>query len=150
VSFCGKIECMNTPQVSTQRSDFPLDTLIAAALAVRERAYCPFSNYAVGAALFATNGTIFTGCNVENSAYPATICAERSAVVKAISEGVREFSAVVVATEDGGSPCGTCRQVMYEFAPDMLVIAVDRNGAIKFSMALRDLLPHGFRFNATS
>lgn len=118
--------------------------LIAAAQVARQRAYAPYSNYLVGAALLGADGTVFTGCNVENSSYGATICAERTAVVKAISEGVREFVAIAVVTANGGSPCGICRQVLYEFSPQMTVLMADEVGAIRHEGPLDDLLPLGF------
>src|SRR5689334_4940651 len=93
-------------------------------------AYAPYSNYLVGAALLAADGKIYTGCNVENAAYPSTICAERVAVTKAVSEGSRSFTAIVVVTANGGFPCGTCRQVMNEFAPDAQVIVADAQGNV--------------------
>jgi cytidine deaminase len=120
------------------------ETLVQAAQEGSLHAYIPYSNYRVGAALLASNGTIYTGCNVENAAYPATICAERVALVKAVSEGVRDFQAIAVVTRDGGSPCGTCRQMLYEFAPHMRVIMADMEGHIHFDGTLSDLLPHGF------
>lgn len=119
-------------------------TLVQAAQRARQYAYAPYSQYFVGAALLATTGEIYTGCNVENAAYPATICAERVALVKAVSEGVRSFMAVAVATENGGFPCGLCRQMLYEFNPDMLVIVADGSNGIKKEMLLSDLLPEGF------
>src|SRR5687768_8042451 len=98
-------------------------TLLAqAARSARQRAYAPYSHYQVGAALLASDGSIFTGCNVENAAYPATICAERVAVTKAVSEGQTNFTAIAIATVNAGSPCGICRQVMFEFAPDLTVL----------------------------
>lgn len=118
--------------------------LIAAAQKARQYAYAPYSNYHVGAALLASDGTVFTGCNVENATYGATVCAERTAVFKAVSEGVREFQAIVVATSNGGSPCGICRQVLYEFAPDITVIMVDDTGTVRHEGSLHDLLPLGF------
>ncbi|MBN1964993.1 MAG: cytidine deaminase [Anaerolineae bacterium] len=118
--------------------------LIAAAQQARRRAYAPYSGYAVGAALLAAGGVIVTGCNVENATYGATICAERTAVVKAISEGVRDFLAIAVVTENGGSPCGICRQVLYEFAPEMTVIIADTQGTVRHAGPLSDLLPLGF------
>ena len=93
--------------------------LIQAALAASEHAYIPYSNYRVGAALLTTDGEVYSGCNVESASYTPTICAERTALVKAISEGKREFSAVAVVTRDGGSPCGVCRQLLFEFSPGM-------------------------------
>lgn len=117
--------------------------LAAVARQARERAYAPYSHYQVGAALLAENGTIYRGCNVENASYPATICAERVAVTKAVSEGQRQFAAIAVATSNGGAPCGICRQVMFEFAPDLLVLIVDDEG-ITAEYYLHDLLPNGF------
>lgn len=118
--------------------------LIQWAINASDKAYAPYSQYPVGAALMALDGTIFTGCNVENAAYPACICAERTALVKAISEGARQFSTIAVATQNAGAPCGTCRQMLYEFAPDLRVLIVDFSGAIKVDTSLRELLPYGF------
>ncbi len=119
--------------------------LIAAALQARQRAYAPYSHYSVGAALLTAEGALFTGCNVENASYGATICAERTAVVKAVSEGARKFTAIAVATRNAGSPCGICRQVLYEFAPEITVILVDEAGQVAYEGPLTDLLPRGFR-----
>ncbi|MCA9914776.1 MAG: cytidine deaminase [Anaerolineae bacterium] len=121
-----------------------LEPIIAAALTAAENAYMPYSHYPVGAALVAADGTVFTGCNVENAAYPATICAERTALVKAVSEGVRDFELIVIATSNGGSPCGMCRQMLYEFAPQLRVICVTSEGEITIDSPLAALLPHGF------
>jgi cytidine deaminase len=121
-----------------------LDTLIIQALEARRRSYSPYSGYAVGAALLGRSGRVYLGCNVENAAYGESICAERTAVVKAVSEGEREFTAVVVATANGGSPCGACRQVLTEFAPDALVVLVDAHGQITQQARLPDLLPGAF------
>jgi len=118
--------------------------LIQLALAMRERAYCPYSGYRVGAALLAEDGAAYGGCNVENASYGGTICAERTALVKAISEGARRFCALAVATANGGTPCGICRQFLYEFAPDLHIILVDAAGVVRAEHCLRDLLPHGF------
>jgi cytidine deaminase len=117
--------------------------LIASATAAREPAYAPYSNFKVGAALMSKSGHVYTGCNVENAAYGPSICAERTAVVKAVSEGEREFEAIAVVTENGVSPCGICRQVMMEFAPDMTVIVADTQGNTRVT-TVRDLLPDGF------
>ena len=114
------------------------------ALSIREHAYAPYSNYTVGAALLTTSGKIYEGINIENAAYPVTICAERVAVFKAVSEGERSFEAIVVATRDGGSPCGSCRQVMYEFGPDMRVITVNAKGNVVLDVDVKGLLPNGF------
>ena len=121
-----------------------ITTLIEQAISASQNAYVPYSNYHVGAALLSTDNQVFTGCNVENSAYPAGICAERTAVVKAVSEGVKDFQTIVVATKNAGSPCGICRQVMNEFAPQMRVVLVDFDGAIALDTTVADLLPAGF------
>ena len=99
----------------------------------------------MGAALECSDGTVFTGCNVENAAYGSTICAERTAIVKAVSEGHRDFVRIAIAgnSEDFCVPCGSCRQVMMEFAPEMEVICLNVAGESK-SFALRELLPYGF------
>jgi cytidine deaminase len=125
-----------TPEQRTQ--------LIQAAIQVRRNAYIPYSGYAVGAALLTTNGEIVTGCNLENAAFSPTICAERAAVAKAVSEGWREFVAIAVVTENAGSPCGVCRQTLNEFSPQMLVIIADVEGKVHAEILLSDLLPLGF------
>lgn len=117
--------------------------LIQLALEMRERAYAPYSGYRVGAALLSASGRVFTGCNVENAVYPLGLCAERVAVFKAISEGERHFTAIAVATENGGTPCGACRQVLSEFAPDLRILLVDAQGAVR-ETSLRVLLPEPF------
>ncbi|MCL4265229.1 MAG: cytidine deaminase [Anaerolineae bacterium] len=119
------------------------EALIQAAVAVREQAYAPYSKYPVGAALLTPDGRIFTGVNVENASYGLTICAERTAVFKAVSEGYREFVAVAVATENAGSPCGACRQVLAEFAGDIPVWLVDAAGHGR-ETTLYTLLPDHF------
>ena len=125
-------------------TEVKMQDIIQGAILAASIAYAPYSNYHVGAALRAKDGTVYTGCNVENAAYPACMCAERSAVYKAVSEGRREFDLIVVATKNGGSPCGMCRQVLFEFAPDMKVVMVDLDGKICEEMTLSDLLPRGF------
>ena len=119
------------------------DELIAAAYAVRQLAYAPYSHYPVGAALLTENGRIFTGVNVENASYGLTICAERTAVGKMVSEGVQKIVAVAVCTANGGSPCGACRQVLSEFAGDVPVYLVDDEKNVQ-EMTLHQLLPHHF------
>ncbi|MBL8144742.1 MAG: cytidine deaminase [Anaerolineae bacterium] len=121
-----------------------LPTLIRAASAAAEHAYVPYSHYKVGAALVTVSGEIFTGCNVENASFPAAICAERTALVKAVSEGHREFSQLVVVTRDGGAPCGVCRQMLFEFAPELPITLVRLDGAIVLESQLNDLLRYGF------
>lgn len=118
--------------------------LIRQAIAASHNAYIPYSHYPVGAALVTADGVVYTGCNVENAAYPTTICAERTALVKAVSEGDRKFAAIAVVTKNGGSPCGTCRQALFEFAPNLLVILADMNGQIRAEHRLNELLPEGF------
>jgi cytidine deaminase len=118
--------------------------LIARARQAGEQAYVPYSHYPVGAALLTGDGRIFTGCNIENASYPACICAERVALVKAVSEGVRAFQALAVTTRDGGTPCGVCRQMLSEFGVDFAVVIADADGRITFEGTLADLLPHNF------
>jgi cytidine deaminase len=117
--------------------------LVTQAMQARERAYAPYSNYKVGAALLGKSGTVYTGCNVENAVYPLGICAERTAVVKAVSEGEREFTAIAVATGNGGSPCGSCRQTLREFGTDILVLIADVTGAWR-ETTVGELLPDSF------
>ena len=119
--------------------------LVARAFSMHRFSYVPYSHFPVGAALLCRDGAVFTGCNVENAAYGATICAERTAMVKAVSEGHRDFDTIVIAgkSEDYCVPCGTCRQVMMEFAPDLTVICLNGKGESK-RFALKELLPYGF------
>ena len=119
--------------------------LIKAANEVRGKAYAPYSNYNVGAALLTKTGKVFLGVNVENAAYPNTICAERSAVVSAVSAGERDFEAIAVATRNGGTPCGSCRQVLAEFGLDIVVLLVDESGNLVQHNTVRDLLPGAFQ-----
>lgn len=120
------------------------NTLIRTALEARRWAYAPYSHYAVGAALLTSSGRIYDGVNVENAAYPTSICAERVAVFKAVSEGEREFQAIAVVTENGGSPCGSCRQVLAEFNLDLRVLIADAKGNVKEEIDLAELLPQAF------
>ena len=119
--------------------------LITQALSARENAYAPYSGFMVGAALLCKDGTVYTGCNIENAALGSTICAERTAIFKAVSEGHRDFVRIVIAgkSEDYCVPCGSCRQVMMEFAPEMEVICLNGQGQAK-SFRLRALMPYGF------
>lgn len=119
--------------------------LVRKAVEARDRAYAPYSGFAVGAALLSQDGRIFSGCNVENASYGLTVCAERVALFKAVSEGAREFVALAVACGQGPcAPCGACRQVLYEFAPELLVIMADGKGKTWCTARLSELLPHGF------
>ena len=119
-------------------------SLVDLANTARQRAYVPYSNYAVGSSLRTKSGRIFTGVNVENAAYPQTMCAERVAIFKAVSEGEREFEVITVVTDNGGSPCGGCRQVMAEFGLDTIVLLADGTGRIVKEMTVRELLPEAF------
>jgi cytidine deaminase len=118
--------------------------LIESAVHARRWAYAPYSHYAVGAAVLTASGRIYDGVNVENAAYPTGICAERVAVFKAVSEGERQVTAVAVATENGGSPCGACRQVLSEFGPQMVVLIADQEGRLLKETTMTDLLPGAF------
>ena len=121
------------------------EELVRQALAAMKFAYVPYSGFTVGAALLTKSGKVYLGCNIENAAYGCTICAERTAIFKAVSEGHRDFVRIVIAgrSEDYCVPCGSCRQVMMEFAPEMEVICLNGRGQAK-SFRLRELLPYGF------
>ena len=116
--------------------------LVQAARAVRANSYSPYSKYAVGAAVRAASGEIYTGVNVENAAYPLTICAERAAIFAAVSQGERSFTAIAVVTANGGTPCGACRQVLAEFKVPSILVAGTRRRTLRYSLA--ELLPHSF------
>lgn len=119
--------------------------LLDLAAAARAQAYVPYSRFPVGAALVAADGRVFTGCNVENASYGLTCCAERTAVFKAVSEGVRAFTAIAVVADTPGpaSPCGACRQVLVEFGPDARVLLANLRGEVQ-STTPRELLPGFF------
>ena len=119
-------------------------SLVDLANTARQRAYVPYSKYRVGSSLRTKTGRIFTGVNVENAAYPQTMCAERVAIFKAVSEGEKEFEAITVVTDNGGSPCGGCRQVMAEFGLDTIVLMADGTGHIVKETTVRELLPEAF------
>jgi cytidine deaminase len=118
--------------------------LIDLANEARRRAYAPYSQYPVGAALRTKSGRVFTGVNVENAAYPTGTCAERTAVFKAVSEGEREFEVIAVVTDNGGYPCGACRQVLAEFGLDTVVLIGDGQKNLVAETTVRDLLPGAF------
>ena len=119
--------------------------LFRMAVKASENAYAPFSDFHVGAALLAKDGRVFTGVNIENSSFGATICAERTAMVKAISEGCCEFEVIAIAGNGKTSwPCGICRQFMYEFCPEVRVISGENEDELKV-YTLKELLPEGFR-----
>ena len=119
-------------------------SLIDLAIEARRRAYAPYSNYPVGAALRTKSGKVFTGVNVENAAYPAGICAERTAVFTAVAAGEREFEVIAVVTANGGTPCGSCRQVLAEFGLDMIVLIANGEGELVQETTVKDLLPGAF------
>ncbi len=123
-----------------------IEVLVEKALEARERAHAPYSKYKVGAALLAKSGAIYTGCNVENASYGLTVCAERVAICKAVSEGEKDFLAIAVATSKGAPPCGACLQVMAEFVadfPSFQVILVNAEKQWQI-LTLKDLYPFGF------
>jgi len=125
------------------KTDFDREALIKAAQRARDNAYAPYSSYTVGAALLTKSGRTFTGANVENAVYPLTTCAERTAVVKAVSEGERDFVALAVATENGGTPCGSCRQTLREFGEDIIILIADDNENYRETTVAK-LLPDSF------
>ncbi len=121
-----------------------IQKLVHAAKAAREKAYAPYSDYRVGAAIMTSSYEIIEGCNIENASYGLTICAERCAVFSALAQNKNDFAAIAVVTKDGGAPCGACRQVLNEFNPDMLVIIANERGEIIEQAVLSSLLPHAF------
>jgi cytidine deaminase len=118
--------------------------LIESSLGARHWAYAPYSRYMVGAALLTSSGKIYDGVNVENAVYSTTICAERVAIFKAVSEGERKFTAIAVATSNGGTPCGACRQVLSEFGLDIQVLIVNGEGIVEQETTVAELLPGAF------
>jgi len=128
----------------SQLTDEERRALLELANEARRRAYAPYSNYPVGAVLRTKSGRLFTGCNVENAAYPTVMCAERVAIFKAVSEGEKEFEIIAVVTSNGGSPCGSCRQVMAEFGLDTVVLIGDGEGRLVQETSVAELLPGAF------
>lgn len=120
-------------------------SLIELAVEARRKAYAPYSKYPVGSSLRTKSGRVYTGVNIENAAYPAGICAERVAIFKAVSEGEREFEVITVVTNNGGSPCGSCRQVMAEFGLDTIVLLADADGKLVKQTTVGELLPEAFQ-----
>jgi cytidine deaminase len=122
-----------------------LESLRAAALAAMQNAYAPYSDFRVGAVLVGADGSTFAGCNVENSAYPAGMCAERSALAAAVAGGVRSFQLIVIATEadEATPPCGMCRQALVEFSPNLEIVSFTKHGG-EATWSLSTLLPHPF------
>lgn len=133
------------PMMSEEATMVPLETLVEEARRVSERAYCPYSRFAVGAAVLAKSGKVYTGCNVENAAYGCTICAERSAILQMVAAGDRKIEAVVIYTPTpvASAPCGACRQVINEFGPHARIVSVcDTDDRI--DAPLNELLPFAF------
>ena len=121
------------------------DQLIAMARAASQQAYAPYSKFQVGAALLAKSGSLYAGTNVENASYGLTNCAERTAVFRAVTEGERDFEAMAIASPGGVAPCGACRQVMYEFAPNLVLFLIDANQSDQVTeVSLAALLPDPF------
>lgn len=118
--------------------------LIQKAIEAYAKAYAPYSHYKVGAALLTDSGRIFQGVNVENAVYPLTLCAERTAAVKAVSEGEKVFKAIAVVTKNGGTPCGACRQVLAEFGLETVVLIANIKGELLLETTVDELLPHSF------
>ncbi len=125
-------------------TDEQREKLIQTALEARKWVYAPYSNYPVGAALLTASGRVYDGVNVENAAYPTSMCAERVAVFKAVSEGELQFEAIAVVTRDGGSPCGSCRQVLSEFGLETIVLIADDQGNVISETTVDELLPGAF------
>ncbi|MEL7499833.1 MAG: cytidine deaminase [Planctomycetota bacterium] len=117
------------------------------AIEMRNQAYAPYSDFQVGAALLTVDGKLFTGCNVENSSYGLSICAERTAICKAVSEGEQVFEKIAVAASPQATPCGACRQFIFEFGSqiEVICVAADQLDSMR-SWTIEELLPNGFRF----
>ena len=129
----------------TDKLEALYQALAQRALEAREAAYCPYSHFAVGAALLCDDGSVYAGCNIENASFGPTICAERTAVAKAVSEGHRDFVRIVIAgrSRELCVPCGVCRQVLREFAPNIEIICLNGAGEER-TFTLEELLPHSF------
>ncbi len=133
------------PLLAMSLSPSTTTELVQKALEGQKMSYAPYSHYHVGSAVLTNSGKLYQGCNVENASYGLAICAERTAIFKAVSEGEQEFEAIVVITRDGkGMPCGACRQVLNEFNPNMAVITANEQGEIIHTLTLDQLLPHAF------
>jgi cytidine deaminase len=120
------------------------EALLEHAAAARQAAYAPYSKFQVGAALLSASGEVFTACNVENASYGLTICAERAAVFNAVAAGQRDFTALAICLPEAGSPCGACRQVLHEFAPNLPILLGDETGQLVRLTSLAELLPDAF------
>lgn len=125
-------------------TDSQRQQLIEAGIEAQKAAYAPYSKYQVGAAVLTGSGSLYLGANIENAAYPTTICAERVAIFKAVFEGQRDIVAISVITENGGFPCGACRQVLAEFSQNAIVLIADESGHIHHELTIDELLPGSF------
>ncbi|MCX7772115.1 MAG: cytidine deaminase [Clostridia bacterium] len=135
------------PQKEPKEMDAQAQELVSLAVKAKESAYAPYSGFHVGAALLADNGKIYTGCNIENASFGATICAERTAIVKAVSDGARQILAIAISSDSKAAtmPCGICRQTMSEFcASDMPMYLSNREGQFE-TYSFDQILPHSFR-----
>lgn len=121
-----------------------IDVLVQAAAAARGNAYAPYSGFAVGAALLAADGSITTGCNVENASYGLTICAERVAIASAVAQGRRSFEVIAISAEGAVPPCGACLQVLAEFCEQLIIVICDAEGQKVRTSTLNDMLPDRF------
>lgn len=121
-----------------------IDSLIEKAIEATKNAYIVYSNYPVGAALLTKSGKVYIGSNLENAVYSLTSCAERNAIFKAVTEGEKDWSLIAVVTRNGGFPCGACRQVMYEFNPDLPIVVAKLNGDIVQKTTVTELLPYAW------
>ena len=132
--------------MATERNvdDTEIAALVEHARAVREKAYAPYSDFPVGAALLTSNGEIYSGVNIENASYPATVCAERVAIFTAVATGARDIVALAVVTRGAGSPCGICRQVLAEFGTNITVIIAHETGTVREVTTISLLLPDSF------
>lgn len=119
-------------------------TLINHAITAQKRALCKYSNYPVGAALLLKNNNVILGCNIESKAYPTTLCAERVAIFSALSQGYKDFSALALITNDGAYPCGSCRQIIYEYALDIPIYIANNNNNEFSTEKISNLLPYPF------
>jgi cytidine deaminase len=143
---------MDPKLTQAKLTDEQVGALVEAASQARERAYAPYSNFRVGAALLTGDGTIYPGCNIENGSYGMTLCAERAAVANAIIHGRRDFVAIALIAETDDAPvmpCGGCRQVLVEFNPYLVIISANTVGQRRV-LGLDELLPHHFNFNTAA
>lgn len=144
------IYAVDLPSLQEKKDSKPMlneklkQQLLEQAVEARTYSYSPYSNYKVGAALLTSGGLVYKGTNVENASYGLTCCAERTAVFKAVSEGVRDFVAIAVVGKNSPTPCGACRQVLNEFNPNLIILSGDESGQLVSEATLEELLPKSF------